>query len=620
MLVATSKGKPMNYSNDINTEDVSNNQKWIVKNRVSDDVFTNRVNFLDYYYRVSLQTSQRLTMSNVLLGYRRMGKTEIFRRVVNKLFFEQNKKSPESVVPIYYTFSDQIKDDIQFATEYLETFLRFYLGFYLDEPKLIKKASGYNELRETAKKAMANVPSSETLNWILTTIENITDYPVPAKVAIELPRRVSDIDDTNIVVFLDEFQNANLPQFDFNVVGYYQEGADSPTCPHFLTGSAMSILLMEMVGKGALFGRFKFKKIEAMTSYHSSDLALKVAQKYKADINTNIAPVIAQRCGGNPYYITALIQHAAELQRCIHTEADVNDILAIDITSGFIWGELSDQLHKWITRINQSNITKWILYLASLEENGRDDDPSDDKEIDLTKIQKALKVKEHVDVDISKIRDIMIMLSRGDLLECRALSFFRIKDPVLSDFIKVWGKIEMDRMKFDQVKNDLRNQYYKFSKKSLDEYKGYLAEIHMSQILLASQKKILPGKWFHQEQSIEMPEFSFVNHRFRLSSGISKEIDLLGAAGPEAWVCQSKWVEKTKIGINVLKNLLEQSTEVKKNMNLLFMKQWIFAHDGLTKDAELFAKEKNIFWSDRIDLDALLKHLNLRPLYSFGAL
>lgn len=610
----------MNYSNDINTEDVSNNQKWIVKNRVSDDVFTNRVNFLDYYYRVSLQTSQRLTMSNVLLGYRRMGKTEIFRRVVNKLFFEQNKKSPESVVPIYYTFSDQIKDDIQFATEYLETFLRFYLGFYLDEPKLIKKASGYNELRETAKKAMANVPSSETLNWILTTIENITDYPVPAKVAIELPRRVSDIDDTNIVVFLDEFQNANLPQFDFNVVGYYQEGADSPTCPHFLTGSAMSILLMEMVGKGALFGRFKFKKIEAMTSYHSSDLALKVAQKYKADINTNIAPVIAQRCGGNPYYITALIQHAAELQRCIHTEADVNDILAIDITSGFIWGELSDQLHKWITRINQSNITKWILYLASLEENGRDDDPSDDKEIDLTKIQKALKVKEHVDVDISKIRDIMIMLSRGDLLECRALSFFRIKDPVLSDFIKVWGKIEMDRMKFDQVKNDLRNQYYKFSKKSLDEYKGYLAEIHMSQILLASQKKILPGKWFHQEQSIEMPEFSFVNHRFRLSSGISKEIDLLGAAGPEAWVCQSKWVEKTKIGINVLKNLLEQSTEVKKNMNLLFMKQWIFAHDGLTKDAELFAKEKNIFWSDRIDLDALLKHLNLRPLYSFGAL
>ncbi|MBF0453059.1 MAG: hypothetical protein HQK75_20325 [Candidatus Magnetomorum sp.] len=598
--------------------DNMNNQTWIVKNRVSDDVYTNREELLAYYYKVSLQTAERLTMSNVLLGYRRMGKTEIFRRVVNKLFFEQNKKSPKAVVPIYYTFSDHIKDDLQFSIEYLENFLRFYLGFYLNDPELIKRAAGYNELKDIANNAMAHVPSVKTLKWILDTIETIATFPVPAKVAVELPRRVSDIDDTSIVVFLDEFQNATLPQFDFSVVGYYQEGADSPTCPHFVTGSAMSILLMEMVGKGPLFGRFKFKRIEVMTSYYSSELALKVSHRYNADINADIAPVIAERCGGNPYYITAVIQHAVELQRPLRTEEDINDILAIDITSGFIWGELCDQLNKWITRINPSHITKWILYLASLEESYRDDDPGDDKEIDLNKIQKALKEKERVDVEISTIRDIMVMLSRGDLLECKAFSFYRIKDPILCDFLKVWGKIEMDKMTFTRVKNDLRNQYYHFSKRSLDEYKGYLGEIHMSQILLASQRKGLPGKWFHQDQPITMPDFSFVNHRVRLSSGLSKEIDLLGAAGPEAWVCQSKWVENTKIGSTVLKRLLQQSMDIKERMNLVFMKKWLFAHDGLTKDAELFAHENHIYWSDRADLDALLNHLNLRPLYSFG--
>ena len=50
-----------------------------------------------------------------------------------------------------------------------------------------------------------------------------------------------------------------------------------------------------------------------------------------------------------------------------------------------------------------------------------------------------------------------------------------------------------------------------------------------------------------------MPYFSNVNHLVRLSSDKNIEIDLLGAAGPEAWVCQNKWVENKKIGINELK-------------------------------------------------------------------
>jgi AAA+ ATPase superfamily predicted ATPase len=43
-------------------------------------------------------------MSTVLLGQRRMGKTEIFKRVVNRLFFEQDYQDPKAVVPVYYSF------------------------------------------------------------------------------------------------------------------------------------------------------------------------------------------------------------------------------------------------------------------------------------------------------------------------------------------------------------------------------------------------------------------------------------------------------------------------------------------------------------------------------------
>jgi len=76
-------------------------------------------------------------------------------------------------------------------------------------------------------------------------------------------------------------------------------------------------------------------------------------------------PVVADRCGGNPFYITAVIQQAAEQGKPIVSEETLNEILAVDLSSGFIWAELNDQVTKWIERINEYGITKWVLYLST---------------------------------------------------------------------------------------------------------------------------------------------------------------------------------------------------------------------------------------------------------------
>lgn len=41
---------------------------------------------------------------------------------------------------------------------------------------------------------------------------------------------------------------------------------------------------------------------------------------------------------------------------------------------------------------------------------------------------------------------------------------------------------------------------------------------------------------------------------------------------------------------------------------------WLFAHEGLTKEAEELAKEQGILWSNREQLDGVLQYLDLRPL------
>ncbi|MCP4687744.1 MAG: hypothetical protein GY859_06820, partial [Desulfobacterales bacterium] len=177
------------------------------------------------------------------------------------------------------------------------------------------------------------MPFPESVDWLLSMRKAIEtdDIYMPHQVALEAPRRVSDDDGSTIAVFLDEFQNTRLPQTKFNIVGFMQEAVESLTCPHFVTGSAMSILAREIIGRGSLFGRFRGKDIEAMTSYFGAELARKAAGYFGAEVSEVMAPVVAERCGGNPFYINAVVQQAAEQETPLRDEASLNEILAVDL-------------------------------------------------------------------------------------------------------------------------------------------------------------------------------------------------------------------------------------------------------------------------------------------------
>lgn len=140
----------------------------------------------------------------------------------------------------------------------------------------------------------------------------------------------------------------------------------------------------------------------------------------------------------------------------------------------------------------------------------------------------------------------------------------------------------------------------------------------MSQVLFNSQERSklpLPGHFFNSKKDIPMGwPLSFVHHRVRLGAGKGQEIDLLGAVGTEKWVCQSKWVTGKKIGIDVLHQLMVQAEAVRREYEPPAIRMWLFAHDGLTKDAERLARKAGILWSNRAQLDALLTYLGLRTL------
>ena len=583
------------------------NAPWVVKPLVPEEVYTDRTKFLDYFHHAALEAAHRRTMSTVLLGQRRMGKTEIFKRVVNRLFWEQDYRDPRAVVPVYYSFRDEIVGRWEFAIDYVENFIRWYAAFRLRDLDIFsRKTVGRSGLPELIR---SNFEMTRGMKGMVNTLRFLQekDVTLPENEALTLPRWVSDHDDSTIVMFLDEFQNTRLPQQGFSVVGWMQEAVESPTCPHFVTGSAMSILAREIIGRGALFGRFDSEVIKPLTGYYGAELALKATRYYHAQVPEVMAPVVAERCGGNPFYVTAVVRQAAKQQKPIVDEQVLNEMLAVDISSGFIWGELSDQVSRWIERLNEYGITKWILYLSALEEGDR---------LDVERIQRELEAREGTRVPLDTIRDVLVKLSRGDLLEYLELGgwFRKVKDPILLEFLKVWGRIEVEGQDPERVTNALVDRYQRL-KRRVDEYKGYLAEVFMAQVLWAAQREVLQGEFFNSTADLEMPHrFIFVRQRMRLGSGEGREIDVIGAAGSEVWVCQSKWWVEDRVGVKVLEGLVRQGEMVQEDMDPLTLRLWLFANAGLTPEAEEYAAGHDILWSEREEFDELLAHLGLRPL------
>ncbi len=79
--------------------------KWVIRPDTPEAVYTDREDILEYLHKAARDTPERRTRSLVLLGKRRTGKTEVFRRVVNRLFFEQDPTSPKAVVPVFQTLT-----------------------------------------------------------------------------------------------------------------------------------------------------------------------------------------------------------------------------------------------------------------------------------------------------------------------------------------------------------------------------------------------------------------------------------------------------------------------------------------------------------------------------------
>ncbi|MDM8525970.1 hypothetical protein QUF80_21560 [Desulfococcaceae bacterium HSG8] len=99
--------------------------------------------------------------------------------------------------------------------------------------------------------------------------------------------------------------------------------------------------------------------------------------------------------------------------------------------------------------------------------------------------------------------------------------------------------------------------------------------------------------------------------------GLTNPSHVTAAAGLDMWLAESKWWAKPvgSGGSGVVRNLLDQAGILREREgDDLRIRLWLFAHNGVSTPTKTLMSEQGVLWSDRADLDALLKVAGLRKL------
>ncbi|MFQ6063666.1 MAG: ATP-binding protein, partial [Methanosarcinales archaeon] len=493
---------------------------------VPEDEFVDRERILDILYTNALDAAREASNNTFIIGRRRIGKSAILTRLYDKLFFEQ-----DIVVPFYFTFENLASYfGNYFAESYFTSFVSQYLAFKKKDVLIIDELTDLNIAYNLAQeindsglihilKSYLNAKKSKSLFKML-------------NIAIGGPRMVSNINQSPICAIVDEFQNilkiVDRDGSPLNLQGLYQFGVEGTYCPHFVSGSAVSIIMKEILTRGALVGRFGIERVDKLELEYALELGRRLSKKYKFELPEEQNIYLANYTEGLPYYINRILYAVYKSGEKLVNEEVLSEAISRELTHGTIYNDLEGQILDYAER-NDLNIVRSVLYFAANYEEER---------IDPGAIAKKLKVSE---IKVSKT---LSQMARADLIfETNANLHFNIDDPVMRQFLKNQYvreimKIPPDTLEYEETLK-LKKQL-----NDLQRINGILIESHIKLLMVYWDNRIVNGNLFGIEGNIKLPKFERIfSTKVKPPKSKEYQIDSLAAYTEnkisKAWIGES---------------------------------------------------------------------------------
>ncbi len=563
-----------------------------------DELFTDRDEEMEKLYRFGEEAALWRTPSVALIGLRRLGKTELFKRVHARLFFEQ-----DAVAPVFFSFQGASPHSAPLAEEYLREFLRQYLSFTSGKDWEVL-GLGLNALLDLAERQ--GPPFSDRIVPQFRNARLDYDEGWMLAVAFEAPRTVADTLERPIVMFLDEFELVlevrNRDGTDPSALGKYQVAVESLRCPHIIPGSAMTLVLRDVVGSGPLYGRLMVEHIRGLHPVYGAELARRLAAFYGVGISEAMAGHLAERTDGNPFYITAVVRQAATLGVSLDVPEELNQALATDLIKGAIFSELWQQVMHFVMGENQYGVRSELVEFLAQYGVG---EQISERDMEL--------FGDKVGLGSVEVHGLFAALARADLVEEGPLgvAYSAVRDPILNEFLRVWVRVK--RQSRGQL---LREKYSEYQKRArrMDEYVGYVAERWVELLMTKWRGEVVSGEYFGVEGEVELPRFEEVGkERLKAPGGPTVEVDVVGWGWGQVWLVECKYW-KRKVGLGEVQEFEERMERAMSAVEAEYARRWFVSKSGFAAEAEEYLRERGGVHSDGEQLNYLLQRYGLRKL------
>jgi hypothetical protein len=581
------------------------------------DEFTDREEIIGRLTRMAALTPRDLTVSTAMVGRRRLGKTAVLEEVYNRLFWEQDQ-----VVPIYYPFEAGPVLSKEFARSYVVNFLKQYVAFRRKDHALAQAslepgeimplvaALGEPELQKQAERFLKSLPSDPDQYFIL---ETAIHFPRQLMESHRMGAFMGEMAELPLFVMLDEFQEVMRIQREDGspggAVGLYQWAVEGRKCPHIVTGSAVRLITQEVLGTGALFGRFDFIEFPPLEEVYALELVDRLAHKHGVQIEEPLAGHLVARCGASPFYINCVIRRAALMQPRIDSEEAVDDLIAYELTQGRIWRDWSGQLQKYFEEINTHLIAKTILFYAA--------------QFGDQHIEPEL-VAEEVKRPREEVYRVLQQLAFAEMIDAGGgYIFHNLKDPLLREFIKVQYQLDVAMEPFQKVYRELRRELAHWKGKYADAV-GALVEARIAALMNRFDGRQVPGRLFHGEREVELPKFNVVYDTVVKGPGKRmRQADLVGSwwsDGVESlWVVEIKhWAKRVDAGIVQEFEALSQAVGQSARVPPARVVKWLVNAGGFTQGALEALKTHGIYSSGAVEINELLRMFDIERLLREG--
>lgn len=303
----------------------------IIFNTCPDSEFFGRDAAIEEIYQHATSLSNPAN-SIYLVGKRWIGKTEMLKRIYNRLFWEQNR-----VAPIYYRFKCGYNiEDI--ANDYIRDFVKQYIAFLTKKPELVTENIPINKLERILSDMEDLAPLFKSLS-LHRESKKYGDHLGSLRDAVQMPHQAAVHGNMPIFLMLD----------DFDLVGRNHLYKESPNIakefikammPGSMMSGSISYLITGHIKKLPIGGispnSIKIMELGGLNEESSIRLAEEISARYHIHYDSEILSVAARQLEGNPVYLRSIIAAAQKENRNLTTLKDFIDIYIAELSGGSI--------------------------------------------------------------------------------------------------------------------------------------------------------------------------------------------------------------------------------------------------------------------------------------------